>query len=293
MIKESGDKNSALDFGKRGGNSSGWKPKMGVNAFTLIELLVVIAIIAILAAMLLPALGQAKLRAQAIACMSQLKQLTVAWVMYAGDNHSRLAQDGDQTTPPPNTPPSDPRLQSGGIYYAWCQGNMAAYSPNATNYILDSCLYPYLNTINLYKCPADQTGFKFGSFYFPRIRSYSMNCYLDPIVPWTSSGTRNFYKDTDIVQPGPSMTYVFIDESTNSINDGFFVSDPTQGDYWQDVPAVRHGDACGLSFADGHSEIKKWRDTTVLHPPQSNAFPGQPNCGDAQWLHLRATSLVN
>jgi prepilin-type N-terminal cleavage/methylation domain-containing protein/prepilin-type processing-associated H-X9-DG protein len=293
MIKESGDKNSALHFAECGGNSSSRKPKTRVNAFTLIELLLVIAIIAILAALLLPVLAQAKVRAQSIECMNQLKQLGLAWVMYAGDNKNRLAQNGDQQVPLPSILPTDPSIQSGGIDYAWCPGNVDAYSPLDTNYVLDSCLYPYVNNTILYKCPADQSGFKYGSFFYPRVRSYSMNCYLAPLVSWTSTGTRNFFKDTDMVQPGPAMTYVFIDEADTSINDGFFVSDPTQGNYWQDVPAVRHANACGLAFADGHSMIRKWTDKYVLNPPQPHGFAGDPSSGDAEWLHLRSTSLVN
>jgi prepilin-type processing-associated H-X9-DG protein len=114
---------------------------------------------------------------------------------------------------------------------------------------------------------------------------------------WTSVGTRNFYKDTEIIQPGPSMTYLLIDESdipvnnAYSINDAFFVSDPTKPNWWQDVPATRHGNAGGLSYADGHSEIKRWRDGTLLNPPQANGFTGDPNSGDNDWLEQRATSL--
>src|ERR1700722_6397904 len=108
MTKNCKVESSGLSFGGDGGSR---KLKISGNAFTLIELLVVIAIIAILAAMLLPALGRAKQRAQAIACMNQLKQLTLAWLMYAGDNNSRLALDGDQTHPTPGMLPTDPSMQ--------------------------------------------------------------------------------------------------------------------------------------------------------------------------------------
>jgi prepilin-type processing-associated H-X9-DG protein len=170
---------------------------------------------------------------------------------------------------------------------------MNAFNLLAINYVQIGCIYPYVKTM-IYKCAADQSFFKFGPITYPKVRSYSMNCYLSPIIgdEWTSVGTRNFFKDTEITQPGPSMTYVLIDENEKSINDAFFVCDPTQPNWWQDVPATRHGNAGGLSFADGHSEIKRWRDKYVLNPPVLNGFPGDPNSGDSAWLEQRATSLT-
>ena len=292
MIKNG--KDESFSFGECGGNFLSRKPKVRAGGFTLIELLVVIAIIAILAAMLLPALGKAKQRAQAIECMNQTKQLTLAWLMYAGDNNSRLALDGDQTHPQPNTPPTDPTLQPGGTNYVWAAGNMDAYSPYAAAYLTNSCLFPYVKTIGIYKCPADLLGgHKFGPDFYPNVRSYSMNCYLAPVDTWTSTGTRNFFKDTDFTIPGPSMTYVLIDENEHSINDSFFVSDPTKAyNVWQDIPGTRHGDACGLTYADGHAEIKSWKDTVIQNfTGTQGPITGQPGCYDSYWLQQRATSL--
>ncbi len=276
------------------GSSSVRQQASKSNAFTLIELLVVIAIIAILAAMLLPALSKAKQKAQAIACMNQLKQLTLGWVMYANDNSGKIVPNGGQANTPSTFP--DTRLLPGAAWYQWCPGNMDAFSPYATNFVQAGAIYQYVNTM-IYRCPGDFSAFKFGPYSFPHVRSYSMNCYMSPIAgdSWTSvglDGTRNFYKDTDDLQPGPSMTYVLIDESEYSINDAFFVSDPTQGNYWQDVPSARHGASCGLSYADGHSEIKHWTDGNVLayNGKPHHSINGAQNCGDCAWLQQRATS---
>ncbi len=204
--------------------------------------------------------------------------------MYANDNSGKIVPNGGQANTPSTFP--DPRLLPGAAWYQWCPGNMDAYSPYATNFVQAGAIYQYVNTM-IYKCPGDFAVFKFGPISVPHARSYSMNCYLSPIAgdSWTSvglDGTRNFYKDSDDLQPGPSMTYVLIDENEHSINDAFFVSDPTQGNYWQDVPATRHGASCGLSYADGHSEIKHWKDGTIMNYTGSGGkITGDPNSGDA------------
>ena len=197
------------------------------DGFTLTELLVVIVTVAILALLLLPALAGTKPNSQAFQCLENLRQLTLGWQMYAEDNNSKLAPNGGQANSGP--PPTDPSYRSGGANFQWCPGTMNAFSLFATNYVQAGCIYHYVKTMNVYKCPADQSFFKFGLNIYPKVRSYSMNCYLSPILhnEWTSVGTRNFYKDTDITRPGPSMTYVLIDENEYSINDAFFVSDPT------------------------------------------------------------------
>ena len=258
------------------------------SGFTLIELLVVIAIIAILAAMLLPALSKAKQRAHAISCMNNLKQLMLGWNLYSGDHNDKIVQTGGMGIVNSHSGPFDPNAMPGGARALWCNGtmNQAAQATNP-DYIKNGLLFKYVNNLDIYKCPADKK--EYGGV--PTVRSMSMNAYMNPIEGQSLLDMANvvvFKKQTHIRRP--AMTWVTIDENPNSINDGWFVDVPTRKDYWVDVPASYHNNAGGLSFADGHAEIRKWSDSAILRQSGVNVS-ADPDSDDNFWLHQRSSEL--
>ncbi len=251
----------------------------GARGFSLVEMLVVIAVIAVLAALLLPALAQAKGRAQAIACMNNTKQLVLAWHLYAGENGERLPYNLGLVGSAFRTDMN------------WAN-NVMTWDTSSDNTNLATLTKASLGSFvggntAIYHCPSDTalSSVQREAGWTARIRSYSMNAMVGDAGNFSTNGFnvnnpayKQFFKLTQI--PQPAGIFVFLDEHPDSINDGYFLNkvpksySVSSGNYygrWTDLPASYHSGAATFAYADGHALLHRWHQTSTVQPALPNA----------------------
>jgi len=255
--------------------NSNLQPRGLLRAFTIVELLVVIGTIGILTATLLPALAKSRQKVPAAQCQSNLKQLALGWILYSTENQDILPVNGGEGYQPSAPDPS--------IYAQWCPGRVdsgTGKQPTNTAWIKAGQIYPFVNDPSFYRCPSDPSTYvsAAGVVYprggkgDPRVRSVSMNAYMnpDPNSGMAASPFTCYRKDTDLAHPGAANLWVFTDQNPYNINDDYILVEPSNntnpptGNIWYDCPGSFHGGSGSLAFADGHAQIRKWRDPVVL-----------------------------
>ena len=249
------------------------------RGFTLIELLVVIAVLAILAALLLPTLAGAKARALRIACISNMKQFGVAFHLYADDHDDLVLPNKDGPYVP--------------LGETWVQGWEGVPGPDCTNtiYLQRSLVGPYLPDVALWRCPATRDPKVIGITQ-PRVRTVSLNGFIGP--PWSAPGAMTYRMLTELARPGPAETLTFVEERSDTINDGSFSEqrdfNPNNPAGWmlRDKPSILHQRGCNFAYADGHAAWHRWQDPRTLTAARDDTpMPGNL---DVRWLQEHSTA---
>ncbi len=256
------------------GRSKAWtggrvkEGRESARAFTLVELLLVVAIVAVLAALLVPALAAVQAKGRRTACLDNLKQSALSFQMYTADNDGKLAQNY-------------PVAQVGSN--SWVLGDMKI-SSDSTNktFIRQGKFFPYASQITLYRCPADPS--RTGDA--PRVRSYSMNGWIGSRFMESylrTNGFRTFVRDGELAAVGPAEIWVITDEHEASIDDAWFLVTMDDSQPFASLPATRHERSYGLNFADGHAEFFKLR---------AQEPPGSIRADNADWQRLKQATTV-
>lgn len=281
--------------------------------FTLLELLMVMAILALLASLLLPALGKAKAKAQAIRCLNNLKQMGLAWSLYPLDHNDLV---------PPNI--GDVNGQLTRFDLTWVSGWLTLDNPplqlgrpglnhpdnTNTLYLRKSLIAPYQDSLDVWRCPSDRSLSTIGGRRYPHVRTVSMNNWVGaydvrsgrPYEEYLTPGYKMIMRISDMIVPAPSQTLVLLDEREDSINDSLFVvvMDGSPEDMGRaklvDYPSSYHNGAGAFNFADGHSDLHQWVDARTTPPLRKDfhlpidGWAASPGNLDIAWLQQHSTS---